>query len=146
MSLSVKRQFALDRMDSMDSCHRELVHEFGLPIVDAFLKHGLTNPAAIREIMREVWGGARQQGQRVRTLGALDSLLINSGSSITARGLRRFLADNHHMIVSSEPTRAMIEASMSEVSDFSVRCTKEEKHRRRLRAAIRASSTEWRVI
>lgn len=146
MSLSAKRQFSLDRVDSMNTSHRELVHEFGLSIVNAFIKHGITSPVVIREIMREVWGGARQAGQRVGTLGSLDSLLINSGSSLTASGLQWFLADNHHFIVSSEPSRAMIEASMSEVSGFSTRCTKEEKHRRRLRAAIRASSTERGVV
>jgi hypothetical protein len=40
------------------------------------------------------------------------------------------------VIVPIDPTRAMIDASLSEVSGFNVRVTKEEKHRRRLKAAL----------
>lgn len=138
MSISAQRQRSLERVDALPTELRGLVHDYGEPIVYALVKHGVTSPIAIREIVREVWTGPRQIGQRSGVKNALDWLLFNSGASINSGTLRRLLADSGLYIVSSTPTRAMLDASMSEVSGFNVRCTREEKHRRRLRAAILA--------
>jgi len=119
----------------MSSGLRECVHEFGLPIVTACLQFGVRNPAHIRQLVREVWAGARQHGQRSGVVGTLDWLLIQAGVPISGAGLRRLIG-NSMVIVPIDPTRAMIDASLSEVSGFNVRVTKEEKHRRRLKAAL----------
>ncbi|WP_425991330.1 hypothetical protein [Afipia sp. DC4300-2b1] len=140
MSLSARRMESLEVVDIMPAELRECVHEFGLPIVTVCRKHGINSKRAIREVVREIWAGARQTGQRNDTRGTLDWLLMRGGAS--AKTLYRVLAENNMAIVSVEPTRAMIDASMAEVSGFAVRCTKEEKHKRRLRAALRASMAE----
>lgn len=59
---------------------------------------------------------------------------------VSSKMLLRFLADNHLAVVSMTPTRAMLAASMAEVSGGNIRCTREEKHKRRLEAAIRAGA------
>lgn len=138
MTVSAQRQRSLDRVDALPSELRSLVHDYGEPIVYALVKHGVTSPIAIREIVREVWTGPRQMSQRSGVKNAVDWLLFNSGANINSGTLRRLLADSCLYIVSANPTRAMLDASMSEVSGFNVRCTREEKHRRRLRAAILA--------
>lgn len=142
MTISARRLNAMDRMDSLMPHHRHLVHEFGLPIVSVLIRHGVTGTAAIREVVRECWAGPRQECQRADTRGTIDWLLARSGSNLSAKALYRVLADNNLFIVSAEPSRAMLNASMSEVSGFNVRCSREEKHKRRLRAAIRASAAE----
>jgi hypothetical protein len=115
---------------------RQCVHEFGLPIVEVLRKFGISNPAHIREIVREVWLGSRNGDQQRSAMDSLDGLLIQSGSSLSAAGLRRFLATCNLAIVQASPTREMVEASMAEVSGGNVVVTKYEKHHRRLRAAI----------
>lgn len=137
--INARRKHSYEVMEGMDKASRELVQEFGLPIVTAMHKHGVKSPRAITEIVREVWAGARQFNQRNDASGLIDWLLIQSGSSLSAKGLARVLAENNMFIVGAEPSRAMLEASMAEVSGFNVRVTREEKHRRRLRAAIRAA-------
>lgn len=134
--LSAKRHTDLARVDSMPSGLRSCVHEFGLPIVTVLTKFGIENPSHIREVVSEIWNGARQDGQMSGAWNSLDVLLARG--SLSSDGLFRFLSQNNLAIVSAEPTREMLNASLSEVSGFTVRCTKEEKHRRRLRAAIRA--------
>lgn len=146
MNMSLRRLNAMERTDAMTKAQRELVHEFGLPIVSVCLKHGVERAAAIREIVREIWSGARQEGQRCDARGTLDWLLMQSGSNVSAKTLCRILADNNLFIVSAEPSRAMLTASMAEVSGHNVRCTREEKHRRRLRAAIRAAAADYKGL
>ena len=137
ITLSAKRMNALDVVDRMSPGMRQCVHEFGLPIVEVCRKFGISNPAHIREIVREIWLGSRNGDQQRGAIDALDGLLIQSGSSLTADGLRRFLAMSNLAIVQVSPTKAMVEASMAEVSGFNVRCSRYEKHHRRLQAAIR---------
>lgn len=141
-TLSKKRVEALDRIDKMPPELRKCVHEYGLPIVSVCLKHGVKEPNKIRELVREIWSGARETAQRNQALGLVDWILLNSGSSLTVKGLNRLLADSTHVISPIEPTRTMLNASMAEVANFNERVTKEEKHRRRLRAALRAHSLE----
>lgn len=135
-----KRLRALDEVDQMPAGLRRCVHDYGLPIVSVLVKHGVTDPRHIHEIIAEVWRGPRQQGQRTHALNAVDFLFAQG--IVSAASLVRVLAENNMTIVSIEPTRAMLNASMEEVSGFNVRCTREEKHRRRLRAALRTAAEE----
>lgn len=136
------RMKQLTRVDDMAPDLRECVHEFGLAIVAACLAAGVSRPRTIRQLVKEVWAGARQSSQTSDARGTLDWLLIQAGAQISAKTLYRVLAENNLVIVSAEPTRPMLNASLAEVSGFTVRCTKEEKHRRRLRAALRAAMTD----
>lgn len=143
--LGPKRVKSLEDTDRLPPQVRECVHEFGLPIVTVCLKHGINSPAKIRELVREIWAGARQTGQRNDTRGTLDWLLMQAGAAISARTLYRTLADNNLAVVSTELTKRMLAASIAEVSGHNILCTKEEKHRRRFRAAIRAAIKEQGV-
>lgn len=143
MSDRRRRQMAF--VDDMPPGLRACVHEFGLPIVFACLEARVTSPAAIRQLVAAIWAGARQVSQRSDAYDTLDWLLVQADSRISGRTLRRVLAGYNLAIVPESPTRAMLNASMAEVSDFQARITKEEKHRRRLRAAIRAHTAECLV-
>ncbi|TGV15810.1 hypothetical protein EN816_00735 [Mesorhizobium sp. M8A.F.Ca.ET.173.01.1.1] len=136
-SLSAKRLSQLRVVDAMPAQIRACVHEFGLPIVTVLTRHGVKDPRHIREIVKEIWSGARQDGQRGGVRNTLDVLLAQG--PISSAALTRLFNESSLTIVSMEPTRAMLDASMAEVSGFNERMTKEEKHRRRLRAALRAS-------
>jgi hypothetical protein len=135
--IAQKRIDALDAVDRMPSGLRQCVHDFGLPIVSVLTKFGIRDPRHVREIVREVWAGPRQMGQRGGTMATVDFALSRGGINLPM--LRRMLAENNIVIVSCEPTREMLDASMAEVSGFNCRVTREEKHRRRLRAALRAA-------
>jgi len=137
---SEKRLRAFAVVDSMPSELRGCVHEFGLPIVQACLDAGVRDPRRIRQLVHEIWAGAREGlGQRGGARNEIDWLLMQNRGSVVSYGtLRRVLAQNNMAIVPVAPTRAMLDASMSTVSGFNVRVTREEKHRRRLEAALRA--------
>lgn len=139
-TLSGRSLRALAVTDGMPPDLRQCVHEFGFAIVNACLSHGVKSPGAIRQLVHEIWEGARQPCQRRIHLGTVDWLLMQAGSPISAPKLFRVLAANAHAVVPIDPNPKMIAASMAEVSNFDVRCTKEEKHRRRLRAAIKAGA------
>lgn len=130
---------ALAEVDAMPTVLRECVHEFGLPIVRCCLKFGITNPAHVRELVREIWDGAREGGQTNGVYGTVDWLLVRS-QGLSSATLSRVLADHHMTIAPLAPTREMLNASMAEVSGFNIKCTREEKHRRRLAAALVAAS------
>lgn len=143
-----KRENSFVYYDSLSPDRRALVQDFGLPIIRACEKAGVTDPARIRELVIEIWAGPRQGNARALTsqggdaYSTIDWLLLQSGSNLSVRSLSRVLAQRSITILSTNPTRAMIDASMREVSGFTVRCTKEEKHIRRLRAALRAGMAE----
>lgn len=134
-----RRLNSLASVDQMSPGQRACVHEFGLPIVNVLRKFGVSDPRHIREIVKEIWLGPRQEGQRGGVRTTLDVLLAKGPISYAT--LSRVLEDNNLAIVSTAPTRAMLNASMAEVSGGGQIMTKEEKHRRRLIAAIRAAST-----
>lgn len=136
--LSAKALNSLDRLETLPRGLRECVHEFGFPIVDVCLSYGISKPSSIRNLVREIWAGARQERQRGAVRDTLDWIILQNGGVPSARVLYRLLNDNNIALVPMEPTRAMLNASMEEVSGFNVRCSREEKHRRRLRAANRA--------
>jgi hypothetical protein len=138
---------ALEETDAMSPELRECVHEFGYAIVRALISHGIKEPRAIRQLVHEIWMGARQPAQRNRigrkyspVMETLDWVLLQAGSQIGAVTLLRVLWANSMVIVPYEPSSIMVDASLAELRDFDVKCTKTEKHRRRLRAAIRAQA------
>jgi|GEM_PF-3071666 len=139
--LGQKRLAELDEVDRLPSEIRKVVFEFGLPVVRSMLKFGIKSPRHMREIIREVWLGGRQSGQSSGAFNTLDVLLARG--PVSSKALIRLLADNNMAIVSCEPTKAMIEASLQEVSGGNVIVGKEEKHRRRLRAAMRAAMKQY---
>ena len=102
----------------------------------------MTDPRRIRQLVHVIWEGARQQGQRTTNLHTLDWLLIQAGADVSAAALLRLLEAKSYALVPVSPTRAMLAASLAEVSGHNVRVTKEEKHRRRLRAALMAGMRE----
>lgn len=134
--ISAKRERALVTTDTMAPGLRECVHEFGYPIVVACISAGVRDPRRIRELVKEIWDGARQTTQGTSAYGTLDWLLIQAGANISAKTLYRVLADHSLVLTGAQPTRAMLNASMAEVSNFDLRCTKQEKHHRRLSAAL----------
>lgn len=140
-----KRQKAMARIETMSPELRACVHEFGSAIVDACLQAKITKPSLIRELVLQVWAGARQEGQRGGVEGTLDWVLTQAGANITAARLERILWDFDLRIVNVTPTHEMLQASIAEVSGFNERMTKTEKHRRRLMAAIRACKPRFRL-
>lgn len=148
---------ALERIDAMPPALRQCVHEFGLPVVDAFKQAGITDPSTIRHLVREVWAGARSSYQS--TTGGtsepavqkgLDWLLIQAGAQITAAALVRFLWDRGQLAI--VPTvihdaHPATQASMATVATFDQRVTKARKHSLRLTAGIKAAAMSlWPVL
>jgi len=132
-----KRINSFDAVDNMSPELRQCVHEYGYAIVQACLLAGVRAPHRIHQLVKEIWNGARQPTQKRKKGNTLDWLLLQAECPLNADTLRRVLHSEGYLIVPREPTRAMINASLKEVSGFIVRCTKEEKHRRRLAAALR---------
>lgn len=130
----------LELTDAMPADLRHCVHEYGFEVVRACLHVGVENPHQIRNLVREIWRGARQPFQRKHGSGSssamnqLDWILMQSGSSVGAAGLVRFLYQMGFIVVPLEPTPLMVEASIA-ATDTLGRVTKFQKHKRRLRAA-----------
>lgn len=142
MILSQTRMRALVTTDAMSPELRECVHEFGMPIVKACLEAGVSSPSRVRQLVKEIWHGAREVDQTGGALNALDWLFIQNQGSLSVKTLLRTLYDAGYAIVPMDATRAMIDASMAEVSGFNVRCTRPEKHKRRFRVAARTGMEE----
>lgn len=136
-----RRERSFDDIEHMPPELRECVHEYGYAIVKACQQAGVTRPANIHQLVREIWDGARQPGQKRGTGGTLDWMLIQAGANISAAVLLRVLENSGLAIVPIHPTREMIEASKAEVSGFNQVVTKSEKHRLRLIAAIKAGAS-----
>lgn len=117
-----RRVKRMDRIDSMPKDMRELVHEHGLTVVDAFLACGVTKARHMRHLIKTIKQGGYEIGRR--------------GKNYMPEG---WGVSYEMVMVPSEPTRRMVEASMAEVANFDIECTKYEKHRRRLVAAIKAA-------
>lgn len=112
------------RIDALPPAIRELIHEEGLSIVQSFLDVGVKKPEHIRHLI-----------MRVRS-GSVDIGTGAGGFGWTQNGRQM-------VVVPLEPTPAMINASMETVSAHDVECTKFEKHKRRLRAAIKAGMSRY---
>lgn len=136
-----RRDHSFFLVDQMSPDLRECVHEYGLAIVEACLQAGVKEPRKIRQLVREIWDGARQPRQRRSPGGTLDWLLIQAGAEITAAELARVLWSSDLVIAPICPTQEMLAASMGTVSDFTIICSKQEKHRRRLVAAMKAAAS-----
>lgn len=63
MSARSLKQF--ESVDGMGPSLKACVHEFGYTIVHAMLEAGVTKPNVIRNLVREVWLGARQPGEKL---------------------------------------------------------------------------------
>ena len=118
-SIVRRAQERMARVDAMPRELREIVYEFGLDVVQEFLNHHVTKPKSIKHL--------------IATCLALD---YDNGQRRFAKNSTPGLRSNLHVSVPREPTKEMIEASMREVSGHEILCTKYEKHRRRLKAAI----------
>lgn len=146
-AIVVKAARAFSEVDAMPPELRQCVHEFGYAIVNACLLAGVTKPNNIRHLVHEIWNGARQpeqkmagSGQRqgsVRTLHFLDWVLIQGGAGISAEKLVRLLWLKDYVIMPREPIKEAVAASMDAIAGMGP-LTKEQKHRIRLRASIKA--------
>lgn len=141
-----QRQENQSFVDNLPPDHRLIVHEFGYPIYRALLRAGVNRPGRMRDLVLEIWAGARgsARGSKPRgfqgseNLATLDWLLIQSGSNVSAATLIAHLRRSGLAIVPIEPSKQMIEASMATVSGHSKTVTKSRKHALRLRAAMEA--------
>lgn len=145
--ISAAARKGLLEVDQMPGPLRQCAHEFGFAIVHAFREAGISDPRMIRHLVNEVWNGGRQPHQRIgrnhaRVLEKLDWLLVQTGSQVTAARLVRLLWQNSMVIVPRDPTIAMVEASIAATGDMGL-VSKTEKHRGRLRAAIRAAVRQF---
>lgn len=109
----------MNRIDALPKGVRELIHEFGYTVVNAFLDQKVTNPASIKHLILQVQRGSLDTG--------------NGKSSQNGRVM---------VAIPSEPTPEMIFASMATVSGNDVIVDKYEKHKLRLRAAIKAGTSK----
>lgn len=131
----------LANTDVMSNELRHCVHDFGYPVVKAFMKAGISDAGTIRALVYAVWRGPAAAGQGKALWQSVDYALSNQ--ILDHKGLARLLAQSQFAIVGFEPTKEMIAASMREVSGGNVIVSKEEKHRRRLRAALKAASCRF---
>jgi hypothetical protein len=137
----------LELTDEMSPALRQCVHEFGFPIVDAFLTLGVTQPRHIRHLVTACWLGARSPLDRPRRSGGprsglldqLDWLLIQSGSAVSAETLLRLIKQSGFVILPLDPTNIMVDASIEATAEMGL-VSKREKHRGRLAAALRAGA------
>lgn len=142
--VSTRSVRALEDTDRMPPALRRCVHEFGYAIVQSCLQAGVRDPNKLRQLVYQIWDGARQPMQKTvgndipRTVAKLDWILSQAGAEISAATLVGFLQQHNWVVLPNFATAAMIEASLAEVSGGNVLCTKREKHQRRLNAALRA--------
>ena len=135
-------------LDSQPKAIRQCCHEYGVSIVRVCMSVGVRDARQIHNLVREIWDGARHARQRNNNgraarhaaVDVIDWILINSNSELNSDSLVRSLWERNLVIVPREPDPAMVAASLEEVSGFNIRCTKEQKHRLRLRAGIEASA------
>lgn len=141
---------ALAETDAMPASLRACVHEYGFPIVSVLRQAGITNPNQIRSVVHTIWCGARSitatqrpghggRAQPSAVLAHLDWLLLQNEAHITATTLIRVLASSRMVIVPLEPNHIMVDASIAATGQMGL-VSKEEKHRGRLRAALKAGA------
>jgi len=143
-----RRREALDRVDMMPPALRQCVHEFGLPIVEAFIQAGVTSPGAIRNIVRMCWVSAQGTGSEGRggVERSIDAMLLREGGAPSALSLASLLRHMNSAILPMSPTDAMVDASIRETSRHGL-MSKEMKHRVRLHAALRqAAHQHWPTL
>ena len=131
-----------EEMENMPAGIRSCVHEFGFEIVAACMKYGIDKPNQIRDLVREIWAGARQPlqskiGRGNYALNKIDWILLQAGAGISAERLIRTLNFNGMIVVPMSVQAAMVEASMNALNGHGL-VTKQQKHTIRLQAALRA--------
>ncbi len=137
----------LAEVDALPVAHKMIVHEYGFAIYKALIRAGLRNPAAMRQLVHEVWSGARGSRRAgkprgfagERNVAQLDWLLIESGAAISAMTLISVLRQSGLIIVPMHPSQPMVDASMRTVAEHDMMVTKSKKHALRLRAAMHAA-------
>jgi len=112
----------MQTIDSLPEDWRALVHEYGFAVVMAMIGCGVKKPRHARHIINTV----------LDELSPLRGSFSNQGTKTRA--------ENRLALIPCEPTEAMILASMATVASFEVHVTKREKHKLRLRAALRAAT------
>lgn len=141
-TLSRQRLNALLRTDSLPADVRAMVHEVGLPIVEAFLQVGVTEARHMRHIARLFWSAAHgQDNARVGARANLDVMLRQSGGAPHSAALARLMASMQLVIVASHPTPRMVQASIAETGRHGL-LSKEQKHHVRLAAAMKEGAAE----
>lgn len=143
LRMTTKSERGLEATDDMPAGLRQCVHEYGFAIVNACLQFGVRKPAHIRQLVREIWAGARQPAQRATIGNRLDWLLMQAGSDLSAATLVRMLWSDSFVIAPLSPSALMTAASMATVSGHDVLVTKQQKHQMRLRAALFAARHMW---
>lgn len=131
-----------ETVDQLSPAVRHLVHEFGYSMVREFDMAGITDPKLVRRLIHAVWRGSREPGNKPSGMplpGFIKELdaawpRIPNGSAMVG-----FLHSMQVTVCSLTPSAAMVQASIAEVSRHGV-ISKEEKHRYRLEAALRAQS------
>ena len=140
-----------EAVDRLPANVRELVHDYGFNVVTQFLNAGIKSPATIRLLIRTVHAGAREPGNQrpvggrrngKSVLAHIDTWLVQKGATFTAQMLVRLIRDGGFTVLPCSPSKDMIEASMETVSGYDIRCTRQEKHQRRLCAALVAGDRE----
>lgn len=116
-----RRAARMQSVDGMPEDWRALVHAYGFNVVHAMQTCGVKKAAHCRHLIETV----------------LDELSPIRGSK-SSQGTR-CRSEQLLVLTPIEPTDAMIDASMATVSGFDVHCSKREKHRLRLRAALQAA-------
>lgn len=130
----VKRaQKRMERVDAFPPEIRAIIHEHGLEIVQEYWNHGVRKARSIQHLIATTLAWDNAEGNP--RFGFNKS--PNRGTSPLYKKM---------ISVPREPTSAMIQASLAEVSGFDQRVTKTEKHRIRLRAALRAAEKEFGSI
>jgi hypothetical protein len=136
--LGRKRLAALDQTDDMPAELRAVVHEVGLPLVRIFMECGVTKPQHIRALVTACWLNAQGHTNRQPGLPAqIDALLIRQGGAVTSGMLALLLRQMGAGILPLSPSPLMVQASIEETGKHGL-MGKEEKHRVRLLAGIRA--------
>ena len=129
-AIVARAQKRMDRVDAFPADVRAVIYEHGLETVQEFWNHGVRKAKSISHLIATARGTDFANGQ--------PRFGLNRGPNTKSNSLNR-----RTTIAPLEPTSAMIQASMAEVSTFDQRITKTEKHRRRLRAALLVAKEEF---
>lgn len=122
----------MEQIDAQPPEIRALVHEFGWSVVNSFLMLKITKASHIRHLIEVVREGSASYsngtcGRTMRDAELRDMVRRHPVYAVSRR----------------EPTEAMIQASMAEVTPALGPLTKHEKHRRRLKVALAVGHAEF---
>lgn len=138
-----------EEIDNLPPGLRDCVHEFGWSVVRAYMEHGISKPNVIRHLIHTAWNGPREPGNKRghergggnRAIQALDTYLLRADGVPHGRELVGLLRNSNIVLLPFEPTDKMVLASIDALSKRGT-VTYENKHRIRLRAAMKAGVAE----